>query len=300
MGGEGERLQLILEGLREKHGIDFSLYRRSTVERRLGRRMNLTRSRSYGEYFSLLERNPHEYDLLLKCLTIKVSRFFRNKPLFDLLSDEIFPEIMAGKKPGEEKSLRIWSAGCSHGEEAYSVAITLLEWLRERGRSPGEHHLSIFATDIDEDALCLARKGEYAMESLREADREIVDKYFAPVQVEAVGACSPPDAARTSARYRLIEPVLQLVCFCKHDLASQTKMSPPAGLFSNYDLILCRNVLIYFSKALQERAFFNLWRSLNPGGYLVLGRSEAICDCLKDTLVRASSKAKVYRKVGGK
>ncbi|MFP5213637.1 MAG: CheR family methyltransferase [Acidobacteriota bacterium] len=284
MDGEKEDLDLILEELCKRYGIEFSLYREGTVLRRLARRLIATGSGTYGMYRAYLGAHPGEYDLLLKDLTIKVSRFFRNREMFDLLSETVLPGLIEARKAQGGGTIRIWCAGCASGEEVYSVAIALMECVEMLGEDTAAVRVSIFGTDVDADALDLARRGEYKMETLRETRPEIAGKYFSPVVL-----------AKGATGFRVADRVRDLVHFCRHDVASEVHRSPPAGVFSGFDLILCRNVLIYFTRRLQDRAFANLTGSLNPGGYLVLGKAEAIPDELAPVLIQQDS-LKVYRK----
>jgi len=286
--------ELILEKLLKRYGIDFSLYRQGTIMRRMTRRMAATGSESYEAYLSYLESHPDEYKLLLIDLTIKVSRFFRNEVLFEYLSREILPELIGEGR--DRKTLRVWCAGCAFGEEVYSVAICLMEYLRQAGHKIEDYHIAIFGTDVDDHALAKAREGEYDANALREARPEIVERYFSCTKEAKPGIMEKfmPD----TNRYRVIEPVRNLVCFSKHDLASKTRKSPPSGVVANYDLIFCRNLLIYFTRPLQQRAFSNLVSSLNPGGYLILGKSESIPEELEAFLVPRNLSRKVYKKLG--
>ena len=294
MNDEARYFELILEKLLKTYGIDFSLYRQGTIMRRMARRMAATGSESYEAYLSYLENHLDEYKPLFNDLTIKVSRFFRNEPLFEYLCQEILPELV-GKRPSG-KTLRIWCAGCAFGEEVYSVAICLMEYLRREGHEIADYPISIFGTDIDGHALAKAREGEYGANALRETRPEIVERYFSCMEGTGFGLGEPfmPD----TNRYRVIEPVRNLVCFSMHDLASKTRKSPPSGVVANYDLILCRNLLIYFTRPLQKRAFSNLVNSLNPGGYLILGKAESIPEELEAFLVARNSLRRVYKKPG--
>lgn len=288
-------LELIQKGLQERHGVDFSLYRKGTVRRRLSRRMAATNSENYRAYFHVLEKDPEEYARLLRYLTIKVSRFFRNSPVFEILSDEILPDIMKAKKSRNDKTLRIWCPGCAFGEEAYSVAITLVEYFETRLEKIEDLNVSIFGTDIDEDALDRAGFGMYDSEGVKEVKKGILDTYFTPIE----GVKLRSQAGFTyDANYQVIESIRNLVNFSKHDLTSETKKSPPAGVIANYDLVLCRNVLAYFSQPLQKTAFSNLFNSLDPGGYLILGRSETIPKDLDPFFIPQNPRYKVYKKRG--
>jgi len=276
---DSKYLELIFKGLHEKYGIDFSLYRESTIKRRLARRMAATDSDDYLDYFYTLEKNSEEYENLLRDLSIKVSRFFRNRHLFQTLYNDIFPDIINAKIIQNDNTLRIWGAGCAFGEEIYSVAITLVRYLKKKRKTIDDYDISIFGTDIDEQALNKAKLGLYDKDAVKDVKKEILDKYFLV----------------RGDQYLLINSIKNLVHFTRDDLTSQKHTSPSSGVFTNYDLILCRNTLIYFSEALQQRAFFNIINSLNPGGYLVLGKSESIPRDLKDYFILTHIKDKIYK-----
>ncbi|HUV49548.1 MAG TPA: protein-glutamate O-methyltransferase CheR [Anaerolineae bacterium] len=287
-------LELIFKGLLARRDIDFSRYREGTIKRRLARRMAATGCDNYNDYFDCLEKDPWEYERLFRDLTIKVSRFFRNRAVFEILSDKIFPDIMSAKESENDSTIRIWCAGCSFGEEVYSVAITLVEYLKKRGKKIDDYSISIFGTDIDDKALEKARAGVYGDEAVRAINKEILNSYF--VFSTATGLTPLSRLTSYHPAYLLIDSIKNMVSFSEHDLTSKRKMSPPAGIVANYDLILCRNLLIYFSVPLQKRAFSNLFNSLNPGGYIILGKSESLPEYLKPFLVTQNSHHRVYKK----
>ncbi len=279
-------LELIFKELRARHGIDFSRYREGTIKRRLARRMAITGCDNYSDYFYCLEKDREEYERLFRDLTIKVSRFFRNRAVFEILSDKIFPDIISTKESKNDNTLRIWCTGCSFGEEVYSVAITLVEYFKKREKKIADYNISIFGTDIDGKALERARAGVYGPEAVKEIKKEILDSYFS----------SNHPIHKSSNFYLMVDVIKNMVSFSEHDLTSETKISPPTGIIANYDLILCRNLLIYFSEPLQKRAFSNLFNSLNHGGYLILGKSESIPEYLKPHLIPQNSRHRVYKK----
>jgi len=280
MNNEEKYFRLILKQLCRMHGFDFSEYRQSTIKRRLARRMAFTGAGSYREYLDILQEMPQEYNHLLHDLTIKLSRFFRNQYVFDRLQNEVFPDILRSKKKHDQNVLRIWCAGCAFGDEAYSVAITLVEFLKRKKEKTDDYDVTIFGTDIDEETLEKARLGEYDGDAVKEVKKGILDEYFFV----------------SGDYYRVVDSIKILVSFTIHDLTSETHMSPPSGIVANYDLILCRNTLIYFSVPLQERVFLNLFKSLNPGGYLILGRSESIPKNLEDSFILKNPKERIYKK----
>lgn len=273
--------ELILKILNERQGFDFSEYRENTIKRRLGRRLSTIRAGDYCEYADILEHDPEESTRLLRDLTIKVSRFFRNNQVFEILFREIFPDLFASKEENNDGSLRIWCAGCAFGEEVYSVAITLAEYLTKEQKEIIDYNISIFGTDIDDEALDKARRGVYDCESVTETNKRILNEYFLYDNDDC---------------YRIGDFIKGMVNFCNHDITSRNKRSPEVGIVANYDLILCRNLLIYFSVPLQKRAFLNLFNSLNPGGYLVLGKSESIPKSLEDLFTLKHSREKIYQK----
>jgi len=323
---EKKYLELIFKGLRARCDIDFSSYREGTIKRRLSRRMAATGCDNYKDYFDYLEKNQEEYGRLFMDLTIKVGGFFRNRSVFEMLSDKIFPDIISAKESKSDSTLRIWCAGCSFGEEVYSVAITLVEYLKKNEKKINDYNISIFGTDIDDKVLEKARAGVYDAEAVKEINREILDSYFSinlpasqsasqPIRQQPAtnllrhGQTSlsvPPEATNleTPTKFRpclpsylVVDSIKQMVSFSMHDLTSKTSMSPPAGIVANYDLILCRNLLIYFSEPLQKRAFSNLFNSLNPSCYLILGKSESIPEFLKPFLVKQNPQHKIYKKI---
>jgi len=280
MNDQEKDFRLILSKLCKMHGFDFSQYREGTIRRRLARRMSFTGAGDYRDYLKILEEKPQEYGNLLNDLTIKLSRFFRNQYVFERLQNEILPDLFRQKKEGAKHVLRIWCAGCAFGEEAYSVAMALAEYLKRRREKVANYDITIFGTDIDEGALEKARFGVYDEAAVREVKKGVLDKYF-----HAKGD-----------HYRVVDSIKSLVSFTIHDLTSERYICPPAGVIADYDLILCRNTLIYFSAPLQERVFSNFLRSLNRRGYLILGRSESIPKDLEDLFVLRNRKKKIYQK----
>ena len=190
------------------------------------------------------------------------------------------PDLFKAKEKKRDRTIRIWCAGCAFGEEPYSVAITLAEYLKKKKKAT-YYHVNIFGTDIDEDALVKARAGVYDLASVAEVKKGILDKYF------IYGADNS---------YRVVDSIKDAVIFCHHDIASQKRRSPAAGIVANYDLIFCRNLMIYFSAPLQDRAFQNIFNSLNPGGYLFLGKSEFIPESLETFLTRKYPGKKIFKK----
>ncbi|MEW6636593.1 MAG: CheR family methyltransferase, partial [Actinomycetota bacterium] len=244
---EGRALERLLEYLRERHGVDFGGYKRPTIRRRLARRMVAVGAADIEEYRRYLETHPEEYRQLVNSFLIKVTEFFRDPELFEYLRQEVLP-LLIEEARREGRSLRIWSAGCATGEEAYSLAMLVSELL---GDEAGFFDVRIFATDLDEDAVNFARRGVYPEGALAGLSEEQVRRYF----VEEDG------------QYQVKKQVRGMIVFGEHDLA---RRSP----FPRIDLVMSRNVLIYFSPELQRRALLLFAYSLRDGGYLVLGGAE--------------------------
>jgi two-component system CheB/CheR fusion protein len=267
---ENQRMRTLLEQLRQRSGIDFSRYRQTTIQRRLQRRMADTGTSGIDSYLDYLHRHPEEYHRLVSTFLIKVTDFFRDPELFDSLRDTILPHIIERAR-GEDGEIRIWSAGCATGEEPYSIAILLAELLKER---ISQFHIRIFGTDLDPDAVAFARRGIYPGSSLGSVPPALVDTYFTPID----GAFEVRKFVRT------------MVVFGQHDLAQRAP-------FPRTHLVLCRNVLIYFTPELQRRALNLFAYSLQSDGYLVLGKSEST-NPLPEFFRLEQSNPRVYRRHG--
>jgi two-component system, chemotaxis family, CheB/CheR fusion protein len=267
---EGDALERFLEELHRDRGMDFRSYKRPTILRRLGRRMAVLDCEGIDEYSRYLEEHPEEYRQLIGAFLIKVTEFFRDPELFDYLKEEVLPGLIAEARDADNQ-LRIWSAGCATGEEAYSLAILVSEVL---GREAGLFNVRIFATDIDEDAVRYARRGVYPPSALEGLSEEQIGRYF----VEEAGS------------YQVKKQIRGMIVFGEHDLAQR---SP----FPQVDLVVSRNVLIYFSHDLQRRALQLFAYSLRDGGYLVMGKAESP-SLLADLFTPVDRHNKVYRRQG--
>lgn len=266
---EESQLRGLLEQLRERSGVDFSAYKSSTITRRLHRRMVAAGTANLGEYVRYLQRNPDEYQRLVNSFLIKVTEFFRDPELFDELRERILPALIDDGQTGSE--LRIWSAGCATGEEAYSLAILISDLLAARNDS---RTVRIFATDIDAEAVAFARQGVYSTASVSTLPPEVVERHF----------------TRADGAFEVRKHIRGMVVFGQHDLGQR---SP----FPRIDLILCRNVLIYFTTELQKRALQLFAFSLRDRGYLVLGKAETVSP-LPEYFALEHPRLKVYRRIG--
>lgn len=268
-GEEGE-FERLLERLRKVHGVDFGSYKQTTIMRRLKRRMAATDQATVGEYRAYLAENLEEYRNLVSSFLIKVTEFFRDPEHFAYLQAEVLPRLVREAREAG-RSLRMWSAGCATGEEAYSLAIALAEVL---GGDFGTFEARIFATDIDEGAIDFARRGIYSPSSVRGLSAEQLDRYFDEVD----------------GQYHIKKKIRSMVIFGEHDLS---RRSP----FPNVDLCVSRNVLIYFAPELQRRALHLFAYSVRNGGCLVLGKAETVSP-LSEYFETESRQYKVYRREG--
>lgn len=243
-----ESLDRILTLLREISGHDFALYKRNMIARRVLRRMTVTRERSPQEYIRFLEAHPQEAALLMKELLISVTNFFRDPEAFRALGRVALPQFVESKPHGS--SLRAWCPGCATGEEVYSLSIALAEIIEAQ---PNKLNIQIFGTDLDREAIDIARRGEYAAGIAMDVSPLRLDRFF----------------VATNDRFRIRKEVREKIIFAVQDLIKD----PP---FTKLDIIFCRNLLIYMDSALQKRVLSMFHYALNPGGVLFLGTSETL------------------------
>lgn len=248
-GGAG-RLSKVFMLIKRKTGVDLSFYKETTILRRIERRMGINQVADLGSYIRLLETSSQEVATLFKEILIGVTKFFRDPDAFDALCEQVIPRIFAGKASGED--IRVWVAGCSTGEEAYSIAIGLAEYAEEHML---QHEIKIFATDIDKDAIDFASYGVYPESIAADAQSKQMSKYF----------------IRKGENYQIAPNIREMVIFAYHNVFKD----PP---FRNMDLISCRNLLIYLQPVLQKKVLSNFHFSLNNQGHLFLGSSETVGD----------------------
>ena len=246
----------ILDYLMEHRGLDFSGVHPNMLVRRMGHRLEALNCNDFKDYFLFIQGNTGEIDLLLNAITINVSCFFRDPLTFELLAERILPAILRQKVLDRDDSLRIWSAGCAMGEEAYSLAILIQELLLKEGRTIKLH---LFGTDIDTQILGAATKAVYPLDSVENVKYGLLKKYFIPAGKE----------------FMLIPEIKEQVTFSFYDMLDKGHSVPPDSIFGNFDLICCRNLLIYFNTPYQETIFAKLHRALAQNGYLILGESES-------------------------
>src|SRR5919112_1335386 len=266
---DDQDLHAFLDRVRERTGLDFSAYKRATIVRRLQRRMAAAGAATLPEYRRYMDRHPEELQRLVASFLIKVTEFFRDPELFSYLRDQVLPGLISEAR--ERGELRIWSAGCATGEEAYSLAMLVSDLLAEDAE---DLPVRIFATDVATDAVEFARRGIYTQAALQGLPPDLVARHFTPI-----------DGA-----FEVRKQVRSLVVFGEHDLANRAP-------FPRIDLVLCRNVLIYFTPELQRRALQLFAYSLRQGGYLALGKSETVSP-LPDFFTLEQPRLKIFRRAG--
>ena len=243
---DGEAMQRILSHLRVRSGHDFSSYKKSTIRRRIARRMQVQRAATMADYLVTLRENPSEAQALFADLLISVTTFFRDTSAFDKLAALVIPRLFDDK--GASDTIRVWVPGCATGEEAYSIAILLLE---EAARHEIRCGLQVFASDLDDGALIAAREGRYPIAIEADMTEERLRRFF----------------TREGDHYRVTRELRDMVLIAKHSLLRD----PP---FSRVDLISCRNVLIYLDREVQQEVCATFHFAMRRSGYLFLGSSE--------------------------
>jgi two-component system CheB/CheR fusion protein len=264
---EGDDFKQICTLLRTHSGVDFSHYKPATLRRRISRRMVLQKLDTLKEYAIFLRSNPAEVEALFQDILICVTGFFRDAKMFDLLKKKIFPKLLKSRQ--DDAPIRLWVAGCSTGEEAYSLVIALVEFLEKAGvRCP----VQLFGTDINESVISRARSGMYPECIKDEVSPERLRKFF----------------TKSDGGYRINKAIRDQCMFARQNVIED----PP---FSHVDLITCRNVLIYFDAALQKKVMPVFHYALKPHGYLVLGTAESIGG-FADLFAIADAKYRIYEK----
>jgi chemotaxis methyl-accepting protein methylase len=268
MAADAAQLAALVAQIVQTRGMDCSAYKESCLRRRLAVRMRARGVHSFEDYARVLERDGAEYDRLVDALTINVTKFYRNRETWDVLAARLLPalwDVRAG-------AVRCWSAGCATGEEPYTLAILLLEAARARRRAvPAEARVD--ATDLDPGALAKAEAGVYRAAAFEELPAELAERYFSPGEPRTVLA-----AVRDHVRFR------------RHDLLREPPPAPP------YDLILCRNVVIYFDRSTQERLFDAFADALVPDGCLVLGKVETLFGAARGRFRLDDARERIYRR----
>ena len=261
--------QLLLDKIKDDRGLDFRHYHQELLKRRVAIRMRVTGIDSYSSYLRLLFNTPEEYDKLFEVLCINVSEFLRDPEVWVKLRS-VFDEMLRAKTRAQEKSFKIWSAGCANGEEPHTLAIIMKEMLQAEIIN---FTVDINATDVDKKSLALATKGVYGKEALKNVEKKIMARYF---------ECQGSDFCVNSDVRKLIN--------CRYlDLTSQ-------DYISDCDIVFCRNVFIYFDRSLQEQLLMKFYKALKPGGYLVMGKSETLIREAKEIFEEVDFDSRLYRR----
>lgn len=259
-------IQRLCALIQRKTGHDFSRYKRSTLVRRIQRRMHVMLQGSLAEYVDLLAARPAEVERLFQDLLIGVTQFFRDPEVFELLARDIVPRIVADREPDDP--VRVWVPGCATGEEAYSLAILLAEAL-----PPGSPQVKIFATDIDDEALEVARRGRYPKAIVEQISPERLERFFIPHQ---------------GGGWQVRKDIRDMCVFSTHNIITD----PP---FSRIDLVSCRNLLIYLEGDLQQAIFPLFHYALRPGCFLLLGPSESVTT-RPELFTKVDAKHRIFRR----
>ncbi|ACV57721.1 chemotaxis protein CheB [Alicyclobacillus acidocaldarius] len=263
------RYQELLEILKSSTGIDYTVYKRDGVIRRLRRRMGIENISDVNHYFEALRQNPDAVEALHKDLLIGVTRFFRDPQAFQVIYQDVLPQIFANRQT--EREVRVWVAGCSTGEEAYSLAILIQEFMESIGQI---YNVKIFATDLDRDAVAFASNGVYGTEIQNDVSAERLRKFFVPCE----------------RGYRVKPDIRKMIIFAPHNITKD----PP---FINTDLISCRNMIIYLRREIQEKVLSLFHFALHPKGFLFLGPSESI-GRMSNSFVPINTKWNIYQHQG--
>jgi len=262
-------LEKIIFLLRSQTGNDFSLYKKNTLYRRVERRMGIHKISKISSYIPFLQKNPKEVDILFKELLIGVTNFFRDAAVWEKLEKDILPEILFNLTAGSK--LRAWIAGCSTGEEAYSLAIIFKEAL-EKNKFERNLSLQIFATDLDNDAVELARRGVFPENIASDISSDRLNRFF----------------VKTDEGFRVNSEIREMVVFAQHNII----MHPP---FTSIDILSCRNLLIYMDAELQKKILKLFHYSLNSDGILILGSSETL-GAMSQFFNPADARLKIYKR----
>ena len=268
-----QKIDELLAVVQNSTGADLDAYRTPMLSHRILERLDRMEM-DPDQYIALCRNDETECTKLVNAISIHVSSFFRNPIVFEILAQSILPRLI--KKT--QGALRVWSAGCAAGEEAYSIAILLAEALKVNPEA--ELQPLIFATDISQDVLTKAERAVYARESLKDTKLGLVDTWFSSL----------------GEAFKLCDEIKEMVHFSADDLLSQQTSVPPESIYGSFDLILCRNVLIYFTAKHQKQVLKTLYDALASGGILVLGDAETIAGDLKSRFRTVDARNKIYQK----
>jgi chemotaxis methyl-accepting protein methylase len=253
-----------------ERGFGCASYKEKCLRRRIAVRMRARGVHTYGDYARVLDADATEYDRLLDALTINVTKLFRNWEVYASMAANVVPALWYRQTP----RIRVWSAGCSSGDEPYSLAILFHRFASVNGMLAQLARVSVLGTDIDRQCLDAAALGQFEEADFADTPAELRQRYFAP-----------------SAPFTVSAAIRDIVRFQSRDLLSET---PPTGPF---DLITCRNVLIYFDRETQESLFETFYHALAPDGFLVLGKVETILGRYRSRFAPVDSRGRIFRRL---
>jgi len=261
----------VLKGLiKEKLGFNCEYYKNSHFKRRIDVRLRASGSKNYGDYVKLLKESNDERTILMDTLTVNVTNFFRNSEVYDIIEKEVLPAVIRSRGASHIRSIKIWSAGCSIGVEAYSIAMLLHHILGDNIR---RYNIQITGTDIDKASLQQAQQGVYSEAEMKDVRPAFLKKYF----------------VLQGNQYHVTDELKKMTHFKSHDMISGLKMS-------GFDIIFCRNVTIYFEKELQETLYMDFYNGLNENGFFVMGKTETLLGPSKDRFKPFNAKERIYCK----
>ena len=270
MPADDDAFDALTRKISREAGLTLDAYKDKCLRRRIAVRMRACGVHTFADYQSHLDSTPSEYERLKDAITINVTRFYRNAETWNILRNRLIGDIC--ENGGE--NVRAWSAGCSSGEEAYTLAVLIAEYYDRQGRAERLDKVIVDATDIDRQCLTLARAGRYRRDALADVPADLVERYF---ETDDDG-------------YRVIDRVRRSVHVKSLDL---NREPPPSR---HYRLILCRNVVIYFGRETQERVFVAFAEALAPGGILVLGKVETLFGPARDRFSLLDPRERIYRR----
>jgi chemotaxis protein methyltransferase CheR len=262
---ENSAFQKVKRMIAESAGLDCSGYRDEYLKRRFEIRLRATGSETYARYIIYLKKHPEEFTNLLNDLTINYTTFFRDRDVYEHLEQKLLPKLFLSKNP-----VKIWSAGCATGEEPYSLSILIHKIL---GKRLADRPVNIVASDIDKDALSKAQRGAYGPRQVSTMSSKMIEEYF----THEGDSWIVKDFLKSNIRFE------------RFDLNQ-------ASLHVNFDLILCRNVMIYFSKEGQQHIHMNFYRALRDGGYMITGKSEILSGEPAEKFQALDYTTRVYQK----
>ncbi|KAB8318001.1 PAS domain-containing protein [Tolypothrix campylonemoides VB511288] len=262
-------LENLLEYIKRNRGFDFSGYKRTSLTRRIHKRMQSVGVENYSDYLDYLEVHPDEFVDLFNTILINVTAFFRDPQTWEYIASEIIPQVIASKQPSTP--VRVWSAGCASGEETYTIAMLLAEAL---GIEEYTTRVKVFATDVDADALNYARQANYNSKEVQNVPPEQLDKYF----------------ERVNGRYVVQKELRRGVIFGRHDLVQDAPIS-------KIDLLICRNTIMYFNSETQAKILARFHFALNDNGFLCLGKAEMLFS-RNHSFTPVDLRQRVFSKVG--